>query len=498
MRKQLLTAASLFCFAWAIAAPPIKEETRFEITTEVNELTGKEDTVEVQEIYTKYNPVDSAVYEIRSKGLKHYPNAKLDLNVYVMMKSIAGTKKIIGGNIAVDSILGYVPKSDGTAGWSKSSEQISTFAGANPSETIWKSDLSAFGIPSDTGLTAIKKSYYKYPSTNVVTVATYNTFGMEMPEDSTLYYSDGAEDTASVKYSYSDESSSFELKEKTTWKYGAKNSETIHYNYDAVTSKFVYSSKEVYTEVTDILNIDKSYSWDTDSKSWTLISIDSAFYDQTTGNQTEVIRYSLNSITDEMEYFGRSFYLDSYSYTTSSPVPTAPSNLMVMKSNLRTEAATSYSLTWKDNSYNETKFEIYRKLAGEPEFELIGKADPNETMYVDGTAEEGEDYVYSVIAVNGNFKSVLSNEAGSNPTGIVADVNNVLKVEVFPNPTTDKWFVQGLAGAKNVSLTTIEGQAISFGIQSDAIDASDLRNGTYILKVEDTNGVARTAKVFKK
>jgi hypothetical protein len=182
-------------------------------------------------------------------------------------------------------------------------------------------------------------------------------------------------------------------------------------------------------------------------------------------------------------------------------VPAVPSNLTVVKANLRTTetfANTSYTLTWKDNSYNETGFEIYRKKVSDSKFSKIGSVNANITTYTDNSATEGEEYLYTVIAINGSFKSAFSSEVSSNPTGIISDESNTLKVAVFPNPTTDKWFVHGISNAKNVSLSTVDGHAIDFAIQADAIDASSLNNGLYILKVEDANGITRTAKVFKK
>lgn len=71
----------------------------------------------------------------------------------------------------------------------------------------------------------------------------------------------------------------------------------------------------------------------------------------------------------------------------------APSELQLIRS-----GDASLTLTWKDNSTNETGFNIYRKLP-ETEWQLTATLPPNSTSYSDASVILGETYVYTVDAL---------------------------------------------------------------------------------------------------
>jgi hypothetical protein len=100
-------------------------------------------------------------------------------------------------------------------------------------------------------------------------------------------------------------------------------------------------------------------------------------------------------------------------------VPLAPTNLM------GTATLTSISLSWQDNSDNETGFELERRAGGE-DFSLL--ATTTGTTYVDTDVEPLETYVYRVRAVNATGASPYSNQLSvtvpttipAAPTGLTA------------------------------------------------------------------------------
>lgn len=495
MKKQLLTAVA-FAIGLGFANAQTFEIKNYEITLEVNELTGKEDTVEVQDVYSKLNTSDSSLIESVVSDYKYYPNAKLDLKSKVILKGSKGSISVINGSLIADSVKFYSANTSGAANWVSTGYSATSYNGNVPKESITYYDLSAFGLP---GLTAMSKDTYTFPNANTKTKTSFNLLE-NVPKDSSINYFVGKNDTASYSFYYDENLEEFIPDFKTTSKYNTKGeiTETIDFYFSPISKVYEYTSKNVYTEVSATLEIHKSYSWT--NNTWKLEGYDSTFYDNK-GNKTLEKSYYMNEFTAKIEYTGRKIVKESFEIKPSSPVPTAPSNLTVVKANLRTTetlANSTYTLTWKDNSYNEKAFEIYRKKVGDSEFEQIGSVVANTTTYTDNSGVDGEEYVYYVLAVNGDFKSKFSNSVSSNPTGIINDESNTLKVAVYPNPTTDKWFVSGISNAKNVSLSTVDGHAIDLALQADAIDASGLNNGLYILKVEDANGITRTAKVFKK
>ena len=495
MKKQLLTIAAL-ALGLGFAQAQTFELKSYEIKLEVNELTGKEDTVEVNDNYSKLNTADSSLVEMINTNYKYYPTFKLDLATKFRIKGAPGTVTVIDGNLIYDSLFFFSPNTTGATNWVTQGYSATTYNGTLPKETTSYLDYAALGIPIP-GVVANSKTTYTYPSANVKTRAEYNLLE-EMPDDSSISYYDGKKDTATYTFMYDEDLEVFVPSNKNISKYNAKGEEIeeIDFSYNSNTKLYEYASKNELIEVSATLDIDKYYSWT--NNAWVLRGFDSTFYDSK-GNKTLVKSYSKNTMGN-IVYSGRTIVKESLEIIPSSPLPAAPSNLTVVLANARTTEtlAATYTLTWKDNSYNETEFEIYRKKAGDSEYSKIGDVDKNVTTYVDKTAVEGEEYLYAVIAVNDNFRSAFSNEVSSKPTGIISDGTNTLKVAVFPNPTTDKWFVTGVSNAKNVTLSTVDGHAIDFAIQADAIDASGLNNGLYILKVEDANGITRTAKVFKK
>jgi predicted phage tail protein/regulation of enolase protein 1 (concanavalin A-like superfamily) len=103
---------------------------------------------------------------------------------------------------------------------------------------------------------------------------------------------------------------------------------------------------------------------------------------------------------------------DNVSVTTPAPMPPpAPSNLLV------TGGAGQATLSWTDNSSNETQFKIERKLAAAPDtdFVQIDTVGANVTSYVNGGLAAGM-YTWRVRANNAAGDSGYSNSAAGTVT----------------------------------------------------------------------------------
>lgn len=76
------------------------------------------------------------------------------------------------------------------------------------------------------------------------------------------------------------------------------------------------------------------------------------------------------------------------------------------------------SLSWADDSNNETGFLIERGISGSGSFSALTTVGGGQTSYTDQTAEPGSSYDYQVRAVNGAGSSAPSNVATAGPLAI--------------------------------------------------------------------------------
>jgi outer membrane protein assembly factor BamB len=91
--------------------------------------------------------------------------------------------------------------------------------------------------------------------------------------------------------------------------------------------------------------------------------------------------------------------------TPTPAVPNAPSNLVATA-----VSAMRINLTWQDNSNNETKFQIWRKVAGGT-FSKLVTVNANVTFYADTGLTPATTYKYKVRAKNTSGYSPFSNIA---------------------------------------------------------------------------------------
>src|SRR5207245_1895564 len=117
---------------------------------------------------------------------------------------------------------------------------------------------------------------------------------------------------------------------------------------------------------------------------------------------------------------------EASSTTLAIPPPAAPTGLTATAVPL---SWTQITLSWTDNSNNETAFKIYRK-SGSGAYALVGLAVPNSTSYTDTTASAATSYTYRVRAANDYWPSNYTNEVTATtnpsipaaPTGLAAAV----------------------------------------------------------------------------
>lgn len=89
-------------------------------------------------------------------------------------------------------------------------------------------------------------------------------------------------------------------------------------------------------------------------------------------------------------------------------VPAAPGNLLASL-----QGQTKVTLTWADNSTNESGFKIERKTGRAGSYSQIATVGTNGTSYSDATVAPGTPYYYRVRATNTVGDSSYSNEAGT-------------------------------------------------------------------------------------
>lgn len=105
---------------------------------------------------------------------------------------------------------------------------------------------------------------------------------------------------------------------------------------------------------------------------------------------------------------------DSLLQVTSVALPAAPTGLQITRI-----SATTVEVRWQDRSNNETGFAIMRRLAGTSEWTEIATVSAGTTTFVDTNADSADDYVYRVVARNGDGDSVQTAELGpSSPAAV--------------------------------------------------------------------------------
>jgi surface protein len=84
---------------------------------------------------------------------------------------------------------------------------------------------------------------------------------------------------------------------------------------------------------------------------------------------------------------------------------------------------------------------------------------------------------------------------GTCPTASVDDQNE-LDISIYPNPTNDKLFIQGLSDATEVSIYNVLGKEVLSIKNTNNINVQALPSGVYVIRISD--GVGQTNRKFIK
>jgi len=129
-------------------------------------------------------------------------------------------------------------------------------------------------------------------------------------------------------------------------------------------------------------------------------SITPKYYDSQTGsweNYSNVVRDAVNN-----RFIIKTDHFSAGGTTGGGGIPSAPSNLSATAL-----SSSSISLSWTDNSDNETGFKIYRAET------LITTTAANATSYTDANLSASTNYSYYVKATNSSGDSSASNTASA-------------------------------------------------------------------------------------
>jgi len=139
--------------------------------------------------------------------------------------------------------------------------------------------------------------------------------------------------------------------------------------------------------------------------------------------------------------FGNSGWSNIASATpggTNTGVPAAPSNLAATVA-----SSTQINLNWRDNSTDETAFQIFRSDDGGVSFSQVGQVSANVTSFSNNALVTGKTYFFRVRAINSLGNSAFSNTVSATPssstTGVPVGPTNLIARGVAPGQIQLTW-----------------------------------------------------------
>lgn len=469
----------------------VLEKSHFALESRWNSNTSKYDTTALSHEKYKYSK-DSLIFEIKSKEWEFKGNGIFDQDNSFEIFSKNGIKEVGGGLIQskTDSMNLFEANPNGSLNWVKQAWFKTTYNGDVATKTTGYADFSAFGL----GVIAVSEQIYSNPKKNFFVIKSYNLFPTRTINDSTLIYSNGKQDTLQLIYKLDEEEKNLVLSEKTIYKYNAQGLEieTLEYILESgsltIDRRFTKEYPKNIKVVTEYEGMN------------TLKSLDSTYYDGIFPKLEKEYVYNGKNWT----LSGKTEYFNDFKFKEGSPVPLAPTELTVSKPKpiLKREeiqAVESYILTWKDNSYNETEFVVYRKLSTESDkqFKSIMKLPANTTTYTDNTANSELVYDYYVVALNGKLSSAPSNKKSSNITSVFQIADREGNAFIYPNPTKNNWNINGLGEIIKVEVINSQGAIVAEQNSGSTVEVSNLNQGVYMIKVQTRNGQTNYFKANK-
>jgi hypothetical protein len=163
----------------------------------------------------------------------------------------------------------------------------------------------------------------------------------------------------------------------------------------------------------------------------------------TSANETTSIEDTTATVGVAYEYRVRAIRVGYSGYSATAlfvpPAPEAPSDLSAQTS----VSGTSVTLTWTDNSDNETQVVIWRTSDGGATFDPILVRTPPVTTATDSSADPNATYYYQVIAYNdgGGGASPIVEASPRQPDGLTAEAVSGSAVELAW--TDNSWNEEG-------------------------------------------------------
>lgn len=177
-------------------------------------------------------------------------------------------------------------------------------------------------------------------------------------------------------------------------------------------------------------------------------------------------------------------YIFTDTSTTGTPAP--PTNLIANGSG----RAPGISLSWTDNSGNETGFTLERSTDGNV-FTTVADLPANSTSYVDSVGlTAATTYTYRVSAYNASGSSAPSNAASATTWTTGLGTQDAQAVSVFPNPAADAVTISAPAGSI-INLSDINGSILfATSAQSDVTNMSvnHLAKTIYLISIANASG----------
>jgi Metallo-peptidase family M12/Secretion system C-terminal sorting domain/Fibronectin type III domain len=188
---------------------------------------------------------------------------------------------------------------------------------------------------------------------------------------------------------------------------------------------------------------------------------------------------------------------------TTGVKPNAPSTLILLS-----QAATSATIKWTDNSSNETGFRVERSDNNDSTFvEVANNLGANTSIYISPNLVAGTTYYYRVRAVNGLGFSDYTNVLMV-PFGVGINNNqSFAEMSVYPNPTDNLVNIKisdSYIGSTTVNVYDELGRLIisekvdkTTEVLSTQIDLSEFSNGVYVLQIysADKSSTQRIVKL---
>jgi hypothetical protein len=175
-------------------------------------------------------------------------------------------------------------------------------------------------------------------------------------------------------------------------------------------------------------------------------------------------------------------------FTTGSR-PNAPSTLILLS-----QAATSATIKWTDNSTNETGYRVERSIDNDSTFiEVANNLGANTTIYIAPNLVAGTTYFFRVRAINGLGFSDYSNVL-TVPFGVGINTKNAFsELNVYPNPSENIFNINVVDVYRGNTIINIYDELgrllASNSIEKTSetlnttVDLSNYSNGVYMLQI---------------